>query len=101
MDRCRDCTRPIRWERTWPGAKQLMLDREPSSQGTVRVIGLDDADELQDHLGGAAGIVGRVLDAPIGTAVTLNWLQCKAARELAWQLHTVHAATCPARTPEP
>jgi len=100
MDRCKDCLRPVKWAMTHPGRKRIMLDRDPSPPGTVRLVGIDDVDELQHHIDPALFSASDIARAPIGSAVLLNVFECTAARAAEWELFTVHPATCPARAPQ-
>lgn len=93
--RCRDCDARIRWART-PKGHWMALNDEPDAAGTVRVVGLDDLDELTGALSLPAHMT--TLDGmPLGVAVTLNADEVAAARSLAWELFTPHRATCPRR----
>ncbi len=98
--RCSDCLARVRWELTHPGRKRIMLDHNPHPAGNVRLVGIDDVDELQHELEPALFSVSDITRAPIGSAVSLNVFECTAARKAGWELYTVHPATCPARQPQ-
>lgn len=90
--RCRDCDAPIRWART-PKGHWIALDDRAAADGTMRVIGLDDLDELVAALSLPAHMT--TLDRlPLTVVASLNGDELAAARRLGWELFTVHKATC-------
>lgn len=92
--RCRDCDARLLWARTWPARKSVALDAVAASDGYVRLIGLDDADEISDALGLPRHMV-TINDAPLGVAVVITDDELTAARGLEYTLHTIHRSTCP------
>lgn len=71
-----------------------MLDIDPSAAGTIRVVGIDDQEEMRAVAD--SFLPTPIQSSPIGQAVLLSTSEREGARELGWELHTVHAATCPA-----